>query len=240
MAKSIIICFFLTIVLLAFAQTRVNDKFPYINKNGDLIWQPIDSSKKLKSLNIDFMNRGYFYAYSTPKNSEDDDGGGWAISSNKPQKILKADFPANILSIIIDTNQIDTFAKQYVGYRIFVSNRTGDTTKFNAQDSRLYMKMQAQNEKGEWKDIEYLPRSWCGNSYHKLELEPNAYWKFIIPKYHGKLQTKLRAELMYIDKGNPENQKFIYSNIISGSINPGQFRNKETYQPGGLMDPYND
>src|SRR5688572_21260090 len=132
MVKSIIICFFLLIVLLTPGQTSVNDKFTYINKNGNFIGQSIDSSKKLKPLNIDFMNRGYFYAYSTPKNSKDDVGGGWAISPNKPQKILKADFPANLLSIIIDTNQIDTFAKHYIGYRLFVCNRTGDTIKFNA------------------------------------------------------------------------------------------------------------
>ena len=123
---------------------------------------------------------------------------------------------------------------------LFISNTTIDTVKFNAQDSRLYMKLQAQNSKGEWKDIEYLPSSWCGNSYHEIELEPNAFWKFTVPNYKGEFQTKIRAELRYIDNDNLKTEKVVYSNIINGSINPGQFWNKRTYYPNGLMDPYND
>ena len=59
----------------------IDDKLSYINKNGDIVWkQQDDTSKALKPLNIDFMNRGYFYAYSTPKNTEADESGGWATS----------------------------------------------------------------------------------------------------------------------------------------------------------------
>lgn len=219
----------------------IEDKLSYINKSGDIVWQQkTDSSTALKFLNIDFMNRGYFYAYSTPKNTEDDNSGGWATSPNKPNIITDMKFPGNSFSITIDTNNIDTFANQFFGFKIFISNTTADTVKLNAQDSRLYMKLQAQNSKGEWKDIEYLPSSWCGNSYHKIELEPNAFWKFTIPKYNGEIQTKIRAELKFIDNENLKTEKVVYSNIINGSINPGQFWNKRTYYPNGLMDPYND
>lgn len=47
---------------------------------------------------------------------------------------------------------------------MYVVNNTTNKITFNAQDSRLYMKMQAKDSAGEWKDIEYLPSSWCGNS----------------------------------------------------------------------------
>jgi hypothetical protein len=219
----------------------IDDKLSYINKNGDIVWkQQDDTSKALKPLNIDFMNRGYFYAYSTPKNTEADYSGGWATSPNKPKIITDIKFPNNSLSITIDTNNIDRFANDFFGFNLFISNTTIDTVKLNAQDSRLYMKLQAQNSKGEWKDIEYLPSSWCGNSYHKIELEPNAFWKFTIPNYNGEFQTKIRAELRYIDNDNLKTEKVVYSNIINGSINPGQFWNKRTYYPNGLMDPYND
>lgn len=219
----------------------INDKLSYITKNGDIIWQQQDdTSTALKPLNIDFMNRGYFYAYSTPKNTEADYSGGWATSPNKPNFIKGINFPSNSLSITIDTNKIDTFANRFFGFTLFISNTTIDTVKLNAQDSRLYLKLQAQNSKGEWKDIEYLPSSWCGNSYHKIELEPNAFWKFTIPKYYGEFQTRIRAELRYIDNDNLKTEKVIYSNIINGNINPGQFWNKRTYYTNGLMDPYND
>lgn len=219
----------------------IDDKLIYINKNGDIVWQQQDdNSTALKSLNIDFMNRGYFYAYSTPKNTEADYSGGWATSPNKPNIITDTKFPLNSLSITIDTTYIDTFANKYFGFNVFISNTSIDTVKLNAQDSRLYMKLQAENSKGEWKDIEYLPSSWCGNSYHKVELEPNAFWKFTIPKYNGEFQTKIRAELRYIDNDKLKTEKVLYSNVINGSINPGQFWNKRTYYPNGLMDPYND
>jgi WG containing repeat len=219
----------------------IDKKLSYINKNGDIVWQQQpDSSEALKPLNIDVMNRGYFYANSTPKNTNADISGGWATSQNKPGIIKDIEFPGNSLSITIDINSIDTFANRFYGFNLFISNTTIDTIEFNAQDSRLYMKLQAQNSKGEWKDIEYLPSSWCGNSYHTIELEPNAFWKFTIPKYEGEFQTKIRAQLRYIDKNNPKTQKIVYSNIINGSINPGQFWNKRTYHPNGLMDPYND
>jgi WG containing repeat len=219
----------------------IDDKLCYINKSGEIIWQQKnDTTKALKPLNIDFMNRGYFYAYSTPKNTEADYSGGWATSSNRPKKNVDKKFQDNLLTVTIDTNIVDTFSNQFFGIKLFISNTTKDTIKFNAQDSRLYLKMQAQNNKGEWKDIEYLPSSWCGNSYHTVELEPNAFWSFTIPKYDGEVKTKIRAQLRYINKDNLKTDKVIYSNEISGSINLGQFWNKRTYYPNGLMDPYNN
>jgi hypothetical protein len=199
------------------------------------------TSKGLRYLNIDFMSRGYFYAYSTPKNADgDDESGGWASSPNKPRKISKSRFPNNQLAITIDTTRIDTFANQFFGYKLFVSNTTRDTVQFDAQDSRLNMKLQAQNDKGEWQDIEYLPGSWCGNSYHTIDLEPKAYWGFTIPNYQGRFKTKIRIELEYNDNVDPQQKKLVYSNVINGSINPGQFLNKEQYQSKGLMDPYDN
>ncbi|OQP39265.1 hypothetical protein A4D02_18250 [Niastella koreensis] len=108
------------------------------------------------------------------------------------------------------------------------------------------MTVQAKNPQGEWKDIEYLPRSFCGNSYHILTLEPNWYWKFLTPVYEGDFKTTLRIELTYIDpKDKAEyfrqrKQLTLYSNEYKGSINPGQFWRKEGYSPGNIMDPYFD
>jgi hypothetical protein len=54
------------------------------------------------------------------------------------------------------------------------------------------------------------------------------------------MKTKLRAQLYYKKTIDQEKEDLIYSNEIDGSINPGQFWNKRTYYPGGIMDPYND
>ncbi|MFT3682598.1 MAG: WG repeat-containing protein [Ferruginibacter sp.] len=216
----------------------VDNRLTYINKQGQVVWQADEkNATALFKLNIDYMMRGYFYAYSAGRRTQGPFGG-WAISSNEPQNINSSSFDSNALSIKIDTGQVDTFARKYYGYKLFIANTTTETVRFNAQDSRLYMTLQAQDENGEWMDIEYLPSSWCGNSYHQVELDPNKYWSFTIPVYEGVLATKIRAALKCIDKEDQESERFIYSNIIYGSINPGQFWHKKNYQPAGLMDPY--
>ncbi|UUC44565.1 WG repeat-containing protein [Flavobacterium cerinum] len=216
----------------------VNNRLTYIDKTGNIIWQEKKANEQnVTPLNIDFMNRGYFYAYSTP--DEQDLRGGWGVSKN----ILQINEIINIsdlgkLKLLIKTEEKAVFQDFYSGYKFYVQNNTNDTIAFEAQDSRLYLKLQAQNKKGEWKDIEYLPSSWCGNSYHTVKLDPNTSWEFIIPEYEGEFKTKIRAELQYL--GAKDKKLFIYSNEIQSSINPAQFWNKMEYVPGGLMDPYYD
>lgn len=216
----------------------VNGRLTYINEKGKVVWQQKDEDHKLKPLNIDYMNRGYFHAYSTPTSIGEDDSGGWYSSPNKPRKISAGQFPGGQLAITIDTTRNDTFAKRYAGYKLFISNTTGDTVQFEAQDSRLYLKLQAQDRNGEWKDIEYLPNSWCGNSYHTIALNPGEFWSFTMPKYEGEIVTKIRAALKFNQGSKNVKQKTIYSNVIAGSVNPGQFWNKRQYYPSGIMDPY--
>ena len=185
------------------------------------------------------MNRGYFYAASA---QEDLQAAymGWGRSANLPHKQLGSGFPDNQLSITIDTGAIVPFDSVFAGYKVFISNTTNHAFKFNAQDSRLSVKLAAEDSNGEWRYIEYLPASWCGNSYHEITLQPNSYWTFRTPKYHGEIHTRIRAALWYVDPADPKKQKTVFSNIINGSINPAQFWNKPTYHRNGIMDPYNE
>lgn len=224
----------------------VNDKLTYINKEGGIIWQTSDNKiKQPSNLNIDFMNRGYFLAYALP--NKRDRHGGWAESRNTPQKISRKDsFSANTLSVTVHPEIRDTTFSDFNRINVFIANTSKNKIDFNAQDSRLYMKVQALNSKGEWKDIEYLPSSWCGNSYHTLTLGPKHFWTFLTPVYEGDFKTKLRIALSYIDPTDKSKKRWekkeitIYSNEYEGSINPGQFWRKQDYYPGGIMDPYND
>lgn len=216
-----------------------NEKIGYINANGKQKWKGQSKADK-KQLNIDYMNRGYYYASSKYK-KELAGFGGWGSSDNSSKQISSdVIFSPNTLQIVIDTKQKTKWAEKYDAIKLFVANTSGDTLYFDAQDSRLYLKIQAQDKNGEWKDIEYLPSSWCGNSYHSLFLAPNELWEFATPVYQGEYRTKIRGELLYKKSKDQEKDDIIYSNEIDGYINPGQFWNKREYYPSGIMDPYND
>lgn len=224
---------------------RIDNKNTYINKKGQIIWQQQEKKPiELSNLNIDVMNRGYFYA-SSERNKND--LGGFGGSRNKAKKIQKKDqFLNHTLSVWVQTESRDTIYNMINGMKVFVANTTPKAIDFSAQDSRLYMKVQALNNQKEWKDIEYLPSSTCGNSYHTLSLAPQTYWSFITPRYEGDFKTKLRIELKYIDPKNQSSKRrerkeiIIYSNEYDGSVNPAQFWRKDNYSPNGIMDPYED
>lgn len=213
----------------------------YIDHNGNYIWRETkkDSQKVIK-FNIDYMKRGSYYATS-PYKEELAGYGGWGNSENAFRNNSDLiEFKANELSIKVVSDNTSNYLEKYSAMKLFVVNTSLDTFYFDAQDSRLYLKLQAQDKLGDWKDIEYLSNSWCGNSYHSLFLPPEKYWEFIIPVFVGEYKTKLRAELLYKTYSDDKTEKTLYSNVFEGSINPGQFWRKQEYYPSGIMDPYND
>ena len=216
-----------------------DEKIGYINAAGQQIWKQQNVADK-KQLNIDHMNRGYYYASSKYK-KELAGLGGWGGSDNSAKQISANNaFSPNTLSLVIDSTQKTKWSEKFDAIKLFIANTSGDTLYFDAQDSRLNLTIQAQDRKGKWKDIEYLPSSWCGNSNHSLFLAPNELWEFATPVYEGEFKTKIRAKLLYKKGIDQENDNIIYSNNIVGYINPGQFWNKREYYPRGLMDPYYD
>lgn len=193
----------------------------------------------VKPLNIHYKNRGHFYASSAPLQSTAGFGG-WADSDNLYQPVRnQPQGMGNKLIVLLKPEERHTLADKFSGFAAYVINTTNDTIFFQAQDSRLNMKLQAQDKKGEWRDIEYLPNSWCGNSYHHVYLPARYQWMFTVPEYTGTLKTKLRAILGYKLEMDAEEQ-WLYSNEIDGSVNPGQFTRMPKYTPNGLMDPYNN
>ena len=218
------------------------DHLIYVDTSGNIVWKKKNNEPDaIGPLNIDFMNRGYFYAQLSIK----EESGGWAESPNRAQP---ASVPGASKSffIKIDTTAENVFQNFYKGYNVYVVNNSGKKIIFNAQDSRLNMVLQALDQNGVWRDIEYLPSSWCGNSYHTLELKSKEQWSFTMPLYEGVFATKIRAALSYIDPDDKTTEMYnrkqltIYSNEINGSVNPGQFWRKPGYNRQGLMDPYND
>lgn len=188
----------------------------------------------LKELNIKFMLRGYFYAGS---NIEDTTApGGFGGSTNKPKLMVNETAQLGDLediSLFVDTTMRTNFADGYKGYKLFLVNKSGNTISLQASDSRLYIIAEI-FWGGTWQPIEYLPSSWCGNSYHHVFLGNNEYWEFDIPKYHGNKKTKLRYKLSRGKEG------IIYSNEIITYFNKQQLTTKQGHKPQGIMDPYND
>lgn len=219
----------------------VDGKSAYISEKGKTVWegelQPVSG---LQPLDIDHMKRGYFHA------SSQSTGHGYEEYGAEPQVITKANsFKDGVFEVIAVPERQHEARASIRTMTIFVANSTLDTVNFNAQDGRLYMKMQAKDKTGAWRDIEYLPNSWCGNSYHTMWLAPGNYWSFAAPVYQGALETKLRVELKVVDGKidhtqfeHKKNEKIFYSNEFNGSVNPGQFWRKPGYTPMGIMDPY--
>jgi hypothetical protein len=195
-----------------------------------------DSSRKpTEDLNIDYMLRGYFCASSL---IEDQRAlGGFGTSRNLPKAVEQGkSFPQGKISLVARPDVETIFAGKYKGLTVLLVNMTSQQVAFHAQDSRLDITQEALDTDFKWKPVEYLPSSWCGNSYHRVILGPREYWSFAAARFTGRLKTKFRFRL---DHQTSNGQKLtIYSNEFEGSLNKGQFKNQRDYKPSGIMDPY--
>jgi hypothetical protein len=211
----------------------INEKPAFINKEGIVIWQGKDriEPKTLSNLNIAFINMGHIKANSLKEEEVSEDQMGRSVLQRKISK--ENNFAKNRLSVTVNPEIKDTVFKWFNGIRVYVANTTNQKIKFHTQDNRLYMNVQALNKSGEWKDIDYLHPSFCGNSYYPVELDQGYFWSFATPVYDGDFKTKLRIKLLYADPDNPMSFMSgvtIYSNEYDGNINPGQlWRLPESY-----------
>jgi hypothetical protein len=187
------------------------------------------------ALNIRFKLRGYFYAGAEVSRGL----GGNAISKNLPRPVAELEgAPAGAgLQLVALPDQPRRFGKDHDGFRVLVINASATPVQFAAQDSRLEIVHEAIDPDGKWAEIEYLPRSWCGNSYHELELPARSYWELAAPHYDGELATRLRLKLTLRDG---DRERHVYSNEWPGRINSEQFTTEQGHQPAGIMDPYDE
>ena len=183
-------------------------------------------------LNVDYKLRGYFYAGSA---QEDPDAfGGHYVDENKPKMIsasIQNIMEEGKLQILVNTDESIEHVTGIKGLKVFVVNTSDTLVKLPAQDSRLYLKRQV-FYRNKWRDIEYLPSSWCGNSYHSVFIEPKQFWEFSAPCLEGKIEAKFRFSL-YINE-----ELTVYSTEFNGSFNRSQLRKEQGYTSTGLMDPY--
>ena len=147
---------------------------------------------------FEFMLRGYCFAGT--KKDDPNAIGGYGRSNNLPRSLgkgEKARMEEPYLEIVKEG--ITTFAGKYEGILVRLVNGGKTKLAIPASDSRIGMLQEALDADGKWREVEYLPGSWCGNSYHSVYLEPKHYWEFEVPKYSGPQRTKLRFKLALSD-----------------------------------------
>lgn len=183
--------------------------------------------------NFKFMLRGYCYAGN--RQVDHDAPGGYGRSSNFPQILdrnIKPREPG--LYLEIQESPEVTFADRHTGITVRLVNGGRRRLSLDAMDSRLSIIQEALMSDGNWKPVEYLPSSWCGNSYHHVYLPASHYWEFIAPRYTGTIPCQIRFALQ-IDQNT-----VIHSPAYEGGINPEQLSEKQGHNAENIMDPYND
>lgn len=221
-------------------------KVQYITSKGVFIH--VKKNEGIQKANIDYMLYGSFYAGLAASDSTP--SGGWYQSDRAFHPIKNTSlFETDKLNLVLRPQ--DTTSEENIKhFYMYIANLSEDSVFFDAQDSRLDIWLQAQDKDGNWRDIQYLMGSWCGNSYHSLHLPPDMQWDFKVPEFDGVLETKLRAKLEYktrnvrayklSDEEREEVYKTLYSNEVPTKINAAQFWRHQGYSPSSIMDPYID
>lgn len=223
---------------------QANNKYYYVNPNSGLVWSEKDySSDSLLKLNIDIKLESLFECTDTTYTV--DSLGYRNIDDEFKNKELKESIREDDVQVIVNENENSVFQKNYQGLKVYLINTKTKNIPFPSQDRQLEMTVQAIDKDGEWKDIEYILHSWCGNAYRILNLKPNCYWTFTTPVYDGDFKTKLRIKLEYFDSEDLTAKSewkrkiiTVYSNEYYGSVNPGQFwRISHITTPLGDLNP---
>jgi hypothetical protein len=215
-----------------------DNRLGYLSPAGRYVWR--EAPKTSRPLNVDYMSRTSYHVASAPLRRYAGVGG-WGRSDNTARLGQPPVAGAPALQVAVAPKpEANALAAGVSGHRVTITNATADTVVFDAQDSRLYMNLQAQDARGRWRDIEYVPSSWCGNSYHQVFLAPGQYWQLTVPAYAGAQPTQLRVRLLRRRSAASRQPEAVYSNSFAGSVNPAQFWRQEGYTPQGIMDPYNN
>ena len=142
------------------------------------------------------------------------------IETNYSQDLKIIDIENDNISIVL-TKENTRYHNKYEGFSLYLINDLDYPVSAPSVDGALYIVLQARDTDGTWKPIENYPNSFCGMSYVDTQINPKQYWKYSIPQYFGSYKTKIRAELRL---NGPDNKYItIYSDEISGYVNPAQF-----------------
>ena len=185
----------------------------------------LDRAARLEPLHQPEMRAGYCRA----RTDVADAGalGGFYESPNTSRPVPEGLAVApDALQLVARTGELLAFEEKYRGFALYLVNATREKAGFVAQDSRLDVVMEAVDPDGRWRPLEWLPHSWCGNSYHGVSLSPGRAFRFAVPEYAGPLETRARFRMDRGRDGEP-----LYSNEFSVRVDPRQFHAKGPISP---------
>lgn len=97
-----------------------------------------------------------------------------------------------------------------------ITNNSTDTIFLPIQDESLIAILEAKNQAGFWKPIQFWPISGCGNSYYSENINPEQSILITVSKNYGNIETALRLRLHGTDT-------VFVSESFNGTINLDMF-----------------
>lgn len=147
---------------------------------------------------------------------------------------------------IIDEPMV--WAERFAGFKVRMTNISDADINLTAHDGSIDVVQQARDRDGNWRDLEYKPNYFCGNSYARWVFRAGTAWEFIAPRFTGRFTTELRfafvdASARYADPAVAAKHPLgvMYSQTFIGSINDSQFtRRRHRRWHRGEVDPYGE
>jgi len=206
---------------------KIEGRTAYINKNGKIVWTQA-SNNEPRYLDIDYKLQTWYtdgyYGWKSVNRQ---------IISDTALNGIR--YEEDNLSIVLSRNEKTIFKNSFRGISLYIINDADHAISVPSVDGALYLVLEAKDKRGEWRKIESHPSKMFYSSDQERNISPKQFLKFSIPDYRGGFRTKLRAVLQIYNK--KEKKISIYSNEISGSINPAQFwRENSDYYPQGFFD----
>lgn len=115
---------------------------------------------------------------------------------------------------VINEAKADTAHKVYniKHLLIYMVNNTSSNVALQMQDGSFIGLLEARIDKNQWRAVQYLSFSWCGNSYRLKHIGAGVKSYFAVPTPTGNYKATLRYKILGKDK-------FYYSNEFEGEIN---------------------
>jgi len=142
--------------------------------------------------------------------------GGWGPSANGSWSLEEVNVKADGLTLKVQKNACCGPGEGNCPMIVVLANGSGAPVWLKAEDSWVGLIREAKDAKGVWKPVEFRPTPSCGNSFHRVALNPGRCFTWDVPATKGRFATKNR----YVLVGQSQ---AVWSNEFDASIDPAMF-----------------
>lgn len=154
--------------------------------------------------------------------------GGFAESKNKSWSMAEVNVEGTELKLIVKKNACCVKGPDCPQI-VILSNGGSEPAWFAASDGVLSLRREAKAPNGEWQVIEFRMSPDCGNSLHKVALNPGRAWIWDVPSNSGTFATSGRYVLL-------AGEKRLESSVFPVKINQSDFVLPDQYRNGFKLD----